>query len=459
MADKIGHNAQRELPVGTWGDPCVIFDVNGKAYYGHLSNPPGGFFIERIIVHRSSDGGKIWSDSVGIGYNAPKQQDKEWLACDITSSPFRNNLYMAWTEFDKYGSPNPQDSSRILFSRSTDSGQTWSAPVTVSDQAGDCLDSDNTDEGAVPAVGPNGEVYLSWSGPQGIVFDKSTDGGLTWGKDIPVTGQPGGWDFNVPGIYRANGLPMTLCDVSSSPHRGTVYIMWSDQRSGAGDTDVFLIKSTNGGQAWSKIKRVNDDITRTQQFFPSMAIDQSTGYLYIAFYDRRAYSDSTTDVYVARSTDGGETFNNFKVSQTSFLPRSSVFFGDYIHIAAYNRNIYPIWTRMDGTTLSIWSTRISEPLVSVDDETSPPFDFSLSQNYPNPFNASTKIRVSLPIKTLASLKVYDALGREVATLLSGGLNAGKHEVMFYGDNLASGLYFYQLNAGQFFETKKLVLLK
>lgn len=60
--------------------------------------------------------------------------------------------------------------------------------LTVSDQAGDCIDSDNTDEGAVPAVGPNGEVYLSWSGPQGIMFDKSTDGGVTWGKDVSVTG-------------------------------------------------------------------------------------------------------------------------------------------------------------------------------------------------------------------------------------------------------------------------------
>jgi len=115
-----------------------------------------------------------------VGYCPPRaQQDKEWLAADMTPSPFRGSVYMTWTEFDKYASPLPGDSSRILFSRSTDRGATWSAPVRISDQGGDCLDGDNTVEGAVPAVGHGGEVYVSWSGPLGIMFDRSTDGGAT----------------------------------------------------------------------------------------------------------------------------------------------------------------------------------------------------------------------------------------------------------------------------------------
>jgi hypothetical protein len=67
------------------------------------------------------------------------------------------------------------------------------------------------------SVGPNGEIFLAWSGPLGIMFDKSTDGGVTFGKEVFVTSQPGGRDFNVPGIYRCNGLPITACDVSNSP--------------------------------------------------------------------------------------------------------------------------------------------------------------------------------------------------------------------------------------------------
>ncbi len=180
---------------GVWGDPCVVFDALGNLYYGHLSNPPSpGYWIDRIVVQKSTNGGANWNTGAGIGFSpSRKQQDKEWIVADMTSFPYRNNIYVSWTEFDSYGSALRTDSSRILFSRSTDGGIDWSTPVRVSDKAGDCIDSDSTDEGAVPAVGPNGEVYLSWSGPLGIVFDKSTDGGVTFGADRFVTSHPGGW--------------------------------------------------------------------------------------------------------------------------------------------------------------------------------------------------------------------------------------------------------------------------
>jgi hypothetical protein len=343
-------------PLGVWGDPCVVFDLNGHCYFGHLSNPSsGGYWIDRIVVQKSTNKGISWSSGVGIGYNPPtRNQDKEWLAVDWTNSPYRNNIYIAWTEFDSYGSTNPQDSSRILFSRSTDGGATWSAPVRVSDKGGDCVDGDNTVEGAVPAVGPNGEVYLAWAGPLGLVFDKSTNGGITWGNDKVITSIPGGWDFNVPGIYRCNGLPITACDISNSPYRGTIYVNWSDQRNGINNTDIFLVKSTDGGNTWSQPKKVNQDNTQTHQFFTWMTVDPATGYLYFVYYDRRSYNDNRTDVYLARSTDGGETFTEFKISQSPFTPNSSIFFGDYTGISALNGKVYPIWTRMDNNQRSVW---------------------------------------------------------------------------------------------------------
>lgn len=341
--------------LGVWGDPCLIYDGLGYLYFAHLSNPLQGYWIDRIVVQRSTDNGLTWNDGAGIGYNSPKNQDKEWLAVNLSDSPYKNHIYTTWTEFDDYGSSSPNDSSRILFSKSTDHGLTWSPTVKVSDRSGNCIDSDNTVEGAVPAIGPNGEIYVSWSGPLGIMFDKSTDGGNSFGVDKFVTTQPGGWDFDVPGINRCNGLPVTACDTSNSPFRGNIYIMWGDQRSGTSDTDVFLIKSTDGGNTWGEVKRVNDDATTRHQFFPWMAIDQTTGILYFIFYDRRNTTGSATDVFVARSRDGGETFENFKVSQSSFTPNAGIFFGDYSNIAAYNRKVYPLWMRMDGTALSVWT--------------------------------------------------------------------------------------------------------
>ena len=335
-----------------WGDPSITVDTAGNFYYGHLTNPSGGYFIDRIVVQKSTNGGVNWNNGSFAGYIPPKQQDKEWLCVD----PANNNLYMTWTQFDSYGSSNSNDSSIILFSRSTDAGTSWSTALRINKKAGNCIDEDNTVEGAVPCVGPNGEVYTSWSGPLGIVFDKSTDRGLTWlSGDKFVTTQPGGWDFGIEGIYRANGLPITACDLSNGPNRGTIYINWSDQRNGTTDTDVWLIKSTDGGNTWSNVKRVNDDPAGRQQFFTWMTIDQATGYLYFVFYDRRNYSNTQTDVFMARSTDGGETFNNFKVSATPFTPNSSSFFGDYSNITAHNGKVRPIWTRLDNTSLSLYT--------------------------------------------------------------------------------------------------------
>ena len=349
--------------LGVWGDPVVLFDSLGNLYYSHLSNPVSGWWIDRIVVQRSTDNGLTWNDGVGVGLNTyPKVQDKEWMAVDHTQSPYRGNIYMTWTEFDDYGSSNPADSSRIRFSKSTDQGITWSNAIVISDISGNCIDSDNTTEGAVPCVGPNGEIYVAWAGPVGIVFDKSTDGGETWGNDIFVSDMPGGWDFDVSGIYRCNGMPITMCDISSSPYNGNVYVVWSDQRNGSTNTDIFMSRSTNGGNTWTSPIKVNDDNTTRHQFFVWSTIDQSTGHLWFVFYDRRNTTGSETDVFVAKSTDGGNTFENFKVSETPFTPTSGVFFGDYTNIAAWNGKIYPIWMRLQNGQLSVWTTIINDSL-------------------------------------------------------------------------------------------------
>jgi hypothetical protein len=449
---------QGQLPVPTWGDPSVVFDGRGTLYYSHLTNVL--YFIDRLTVHRSTDGGRTWKDSAVVGYRPPAQQDKEWLAADLSNSPYRNSVYMAWTEFDSYGSTSLTDSSRILFSRTTDGGTTWSSPVRVSDRAGDCVDDDNTVEGAVPAIGPNGEIYLSWGGPLGIMFDRSTDGGTTFGPDVFVAAQPGGWAFDVSGVSRCNGMPITACDISLSPNRGTVYVGWSDQRNGTNNTDIFCTKSTDGGQTWGSVKRVNDDAGAAQQFFTWMTVDPVSGYLYFVFYDRRGTTGNWTDVELARSTDGGETFQNFKVSSSSFLPQASVFFGDYTNIAARNGKVYPIWMRMDGTALSVWTAIISDStLTEVREERAIPQQTLLMQNYPNPFNPRTVIIYQLSSFGSVTLRVYDLLGREVATLVDGMLGAGRYEVVFDGRELASGVYVYRLQAGGHVEQRAMILLR
>ena len=451
--------AQGLLPPGTYGDPSVAFDAAGNLYYAHLADLPTGYWLDRIIVHRSTDGGATWKDSAATGVRSPRQQDKEWIAADRTGSPYAGRLYLAWTEFDRYGSSAPGDSSRILFSRSEDAGASWSAPLRVSDQAGNCADGDSTVEGAVPAVGPNGEVYLSWAGPSGITFARSTDGGVTWGKNVFVTTQPGGWDFGVSGIYRANGLPVTACDVSSSPYRGRVYVNWTDQRNGILNTDVFLISSTDGGLTWGPVRRVNGDISGRDQFFSWMTVDPVNGDVYVIYYDRRNTVSDMTDVYVSRSRDGGGTFTDMKVSEASFFPTDGTFFGDYTGIDARGGKVYPIWMRLDTTRMSVWTAPL-DFTTGVAQEAEPlPGPFGLGQNYPNPFNPATTVEFTLPAAGYVTLTVYDILGREVALLVRGERGAGRHTAVWDARGISSGVYYARLTTGGRLSEIKMVLLR
>jgi hypothetical protein len=342
---------------GVWGDPVVIFDLNGSAYFFHLSRPSRDQWIDRIVCQKSTDGGMTYENpGTFMGHNPPKKQDKHWAVVDWTTSKWRDNIYTAWTQFDAYNSRRPEDKSNIMFSSSIDAGASWSAALRINDVSGDCLDSANTTEGAVPCVSPTGELYVAWSGPVGIVFDRSTDAGITWlDNDISVAGQPGGWEYEIEDIFRCNGLPITCCDISSSPYSGTIYINFSDVRNGEDDADIFLVKSTDKGNTWTAPKRINDDMpgNKKQQFMSWLHVDPISGALNIIFYDRRNYDDTRTDVYLARSTNGGETFTNIKISEEPFKADKAVFFGDYIAVNSYNDFVACLWQRLNDGVLSI----------------------------------------------------------------------------------------------------------
>ncbi len=366
---------------GIWGDPVIACDTNGHFYFLHLSNDPKGNWIDRIVCQKSVDGGTSWSNGSFFGLKGKKAQDKHWMVVDNRT----NFLHVTWTQFDTYGSKKKEDKSCIRYTRSTDGGNTWKKPIILSQKYGDCIDSDSTTEGAVPAIGPNGELYVSWAGPDGLVFDRSLDGGDTWlDTDINIDPMPGGWDYSIPGIYRSNGLPVTKCDLSSSPFRGSIFVNWSDQRMGENDTDVWIARSDDGGNHWSEPIRVNNDSAGSHQFLTWMDIDPITGYIYIVFYDRRNHKDHGTDVFMARSTDGGQSFTNFKISDNPFYPTKEIFFGDYNNIQVYGDQIRPVWTRLDSKKLSVMTAVIDPDAIKayemIDSTTNNLFWYSTDQN-------------------------------------------------------------------------------
>ncbi|XZE17989.1 peptidylprolyl isomerase [Pirellulaceae bacterium SH449] len=326
----------------TQGDDVLLFDAKGLAVHAFIAfhglwNDRPKVAANGIGLTTSDDGGVTWSDRVMIVDHLNTKtpfEDKPWLVFDRhRRSPHANNLYASWTRFDVYGSSEPTDNTHILFSRSTDGGRTFAPPIRISDAPGDCLDDDGTLEGAVPAVGPDGTVYVVWSGPRGLEFDKSADGGLTFGKDRVITETPGGWASDVDGISRHNGMPVTIVDASRGPSRGTIYVNWIDERNG--NKDVFLISSTDGGETWTPPRQVNDAATDEgrDQFFTWMAVDPSDGSVNIVYYDRSATTGTRTRLTLARSLDG-HTFRYFPIDIDEFESRRDTFFGDYIGIDA-----------------------------------------------------------------------------------------------------------------------------
>ncbi|GEM_PF-54875 len=432
------------------GDPCIVFDLDGVVYYGHISEP-ASYWPDRIVVHKSTDNGATWSQEYGIGYamlNATeaKNQDKEWLAVDLSGSPYKNSVYVSWTEFDKYDSSNPQHKTKIRFSYTRDKGAKWSEPIVISDTMGGCLDDDNAVEGAVPAVGPNGEVYDCWAAYEKIYFDKSLDGGVTFGKDKVIAHQLGGWTYAVSGVYRCNGMPIVCTDISNTHYRGNIYVNWSDQRNGATDTDIFFIKSTDGGQTWTSPFKVNNDTSKRHQFFCWMCVDPITAYIYIVFYDRRNTTGDATDVYVARSKDGGDTFENMLVSQSSFTPTSTVFFGDYTGIAAYNGTAYPIWSRMDNGKLSAYIAVITEtvPVIhALENKSLKNFELVKSSLNPTTLQASVTIKIQTPQKL--TLFIYSLQGKLLKTISKTCTHPGEHTLRWDASNKGSGVCLYKIS--------------
>jgi hypothetical protein len=341
---------------GVWGDPVLMFDKNNAAYYFHLAKYKG-VYIDRIVCQKAEKLDCKFSKGTFPKPNGKKAQDKHWVAYNYE----KDEIYLTWTQFDKYDSKESTDSSLILFSKSTDQGENWTNPKRISFYAGDCADSDNTVEGAVPTVGPSGEIYVSWTGGKGLVFQKSLDGGDTWlEKEQLIYPQIGGWDLEVPGISRCNGLPILQCDTSNSKFRGRLYLNWADQRNGATNTDIFLSYSDDQGKSWVEPIKVNQDKSEKHQFFTWMAIDQKSGSVYFVYYDRRNYKDNQTDVYLTKTIDGGKTFKDERISTSPFIPDAKMFFGDYTNIAAFDGMVRPIWPRMDNGKITLWTALIDE---------------------------------------------------------------------------------------------------
>jgi hypothetical protein len=336
------------------GNLVVFSDFKNTFYCLHTSRIGNK---NQIIIRESSDGGKSWSDGVRISQDTTAQAFNPAAALDR-----KGNLFVTWTAFSNAYNHVDSCKSSIMLSRSS-SGKKWSKPVVISQTPGSCNHDRQTTVGATPGVMGGGErAFVVWAHQEKIVLDRAFDGGSTWlSNDLPITDQSNGANIEIEGVKSSNGYPTMLVDNTKKTQlSGAVYIVWADQLKGKTDTDIWFTRSMNFGDSWTQAGRINNDASGKHQYNPAMALDSESGFIYVVYYDRRNYTDTQTDVYLAYSLDAGSTFKNVKISENPFVADAAVITGSYIGISAHNGVITPIWTRTDNGKSSVWMSVIKQ---------------------------------------------------------------------------------------------------
>lgn len=312
---------------GFYGDPVIHKAKSGAVYLAHLAKNPNKKHPESfdcIVFERSTNGVEFHSKA--IAQNG-KMQDKPWLTVDESEeSPFLSSVYLSWTEFDAYGSNKSTDSSRIRMVFSRDYGATFSDPVTVSDVSGDALDGDKTAEGATIGVMSDGTLFCVWSRNDTLWYDRSTDGGETWGKDQYLAKSLGGWSMDqVNGLMRTNGMPFTANDKN-----GRLYVVYAAQDV-QGDANIYYHVLQAKGDKFSAPIRINQDMSGRDQFCPFVKMDRNTGFPRVIWYDKRNSSSGRFCQIYTAELKNKRVLNNIRVTPEPIpLVGKKRFYGDYI---------------------------------------------------------------------------------------------------------------------------------
>lgn len=400
--------------------PNIFYPTN------HIASYNGKLYVANNIgVYESVDGGESWTELTTQFGSA--SSGSRFLAFS------GSYIYVGTTSDGVYMSP--------------DNGSTWQSDTAGLQSSGVLLLQVDGDNIFVSVDWFSYAFYKKSIGASNWVRINSGNIGTTNATRVVGLGRIGSDLFAATfaaGLYKSTNDGDTWTQVSGTGYPPDLGIAgWPTNLLVHGNNLILrsasgVHRSTNLGASWARID---------QGFALYCPIPNLCWTPILAFYTDGTnifagvqFKDSA---YV--STDGGNTWQDLSDGDlqtylTSFTVHNGVLFAT-TWLADSNRVM-----RYGGTT-------------SVPDPGNIPVEFSLLQNYPNPFNPSTKISWQSPGGSHQTLKIYDILGNEVATLVDEYKPAGKYEVEFNAIQLSSGVYFYQLKAGDYIDIKKMILLR
>ncbi|HEV2176760.1 MAG TPA: sialidase family protein [Terriglobia bacterium] len=322
-------------PYDRISDPSVAYDsAHGEWIVASLPIVDAFKSIPAVIVSRSVDGIN-WDNPISVTGNVPSS-DKDWIACDTTSSsPFYGNCYVEWDD--------PSSGDLIHMNTSTDGGLTWGATKNTA--------NNSFGIGGQPVVQPDGTVVVPIEGNQMIAF-RSTDGGQTWSSPVTISSIS---DHFEAGNLRSGPLPSAAVDGA-----GTVYVAWQDCRfrSKCAENDIVFSTSTDG-LTWTSPSRIPEDpvTSSVDHFIPGIDVDKNTsgstahvGVTYY-FYAKSNCTSSTCRLgaQFISSSNGGATWRAPLLlagpMQLGWLPSTTLgqMVGDYISTSFVNGKAFGVF--------------------------------------------------------------------------------------------------------------------
>ncbi len=391
-------------------------------------NPPN-FPSNNSIQCFAVIGTNLFAGSNGHGIFLSTNDGTSWAAVDsgLTNTEVRalavsgTNLFAGTWGSGVFLSTNNGTSWSIV-----DTGLTNPYISSLLAQGTDIIAGTNTFAFISGNNGTNwGEISSGMSGSQIMALAASGSNlfaGTDWGVSISTD----------------NGTSWTLADSGLTTTATYVYAL-AIYPNVSGGTNLFagtdihgVYHSTNNGLSWTA---VDSGLTSNSIF---------------------SFAVSGTNLFVGTSGSGVFLSTNNGTTWTSDSAGMSNIYGTSDAYALTVSGSY----LFAGNDRGVWRRPLSEMITGVKEgHNNLPANFSLKQNYPNPFNPTTIINYSLPRSNMVTIKVFDILGNEVASLVNEEKPAGSYSVNFNGNKLSSGVYFYRMKAGSFVETKKLILMK
>lgn len=327
--------------------PDAAFAPDGTLYVTYVNLTGAGNTPQTLWLVRSEDGGHTVSEPVEVAGELAFQ-------ARVATGP-DGTVHLTWLQAEEVALLSLPQPAPIVAARSTDGGRTFTEPVRVSDPGRERVGA------ATPVVDSTGRLLVVYVDYKGNVRDFENLEGPAWDEPagLVVTSSDDGAAFEEGNEFDSEVLLLDrflvflpeFPSVAVGPD-DALAVAWADGRNG--DEDVFLRRSTNGGESWTEPARVNDNeqADGTDQYLPAVSV-APTGRIDVAFLDRRADPDNVmTEAYMAWSSDAGRSFRNFRVSAAAFDSRTGLQvadhlppdFGTRIGLVSWRDAALPVWT-------------------------------------------------------------------------------------------------------------------